>query len=267
MFDEVSALLRRAAAEAIMPRYRALAATDIVEKTAGEIVTIADREAEAIIARGLMDLRPGSRVVGEEACTADASLMANLGDGVVWLVDPLDGTGNFAAGDGPFAVMAALMADGDPVAAWMFDPVADVMITAEQGSGAFRNGTRIKAVGAPSTASALRGVVATKFMPPELQTAMKSRVSKLGAVASPMMMCAGTEYPDIAFGTRHFAAYWRSLPWDHAPGALFLTEAGGHVARTNGARFRVDEPGPGLLAARNRDVWHAAQEVLFPAFE
>lgn len=263
MIEAVSALLRRAAAEAIVPRYRALTAADVVEKTAGEVVTVADREAEAIITRGLLELRPESRVVGEEACAANPALMANLGDGAVWLVDPLDGTGNFASGDGPFAVMAALALNGAIAAAWMFDPVAGVMYIAEQGSGAYRNDARLKAIGAPSQAAALRGVVATKFMPPDLQTAMKSRMVKLGAVAPPMM-CTGAEYPDMTYGTRHFAAYWRTLPWDHAPGALFLTEAGGHVARTNGARYRVDEPGPGLLAARNIDVWHAAQAVLFP---
>jgi fructose-1,6-bisphosphatase/inositol monophosphatase family enzyme len=261
MITEVSTLLRFAAAEAVMPRYRVLTAGEIEEKTPGEVVTVADRHAERIITAGLLAIRPGTRVVGEEACAADASLLADLGDGAIWLVDPLDGTGNFARGEGPFALMTALVVTGEPVAAWILDPIADVMYIAERGSGAFRNGERITVAPAPSGADALRGVVSARFMPSDLQAAMKDRMGALGEVMAPMM-CAGAEYPDVATGERHFALYWRTLPWDHVPGALFLTEAGGHVARLDGSEYRIGKAGYGLLAARSRDVWQDVRKTL-----
>jgi len=261
MMDAVGSILRRAAQEAILPRYQNLAAGDIQEKTPGEIATIADHEAEQLITRELLRLRPDSCVVGEEAAAENNHLLERLGDDAVWLVDPLDGTSNFASGRGPFAVMTALLISGEIAASWMFDPISDRLFVAERGSGAFLNGKRISTAQDSPGAASLCGVVATRFMPPDLQAAMKTRVQKIN-VLHPLMLCAGTEYPDIATGERHFALYWRTLAWDHAPGALFLTEAGGWVARPDGTAFKVTDPRPGLLVARNKAVWEDAAAFL-----
>jgi fructose-1,6-bisphosphatase/inositol monophosphatase family enzyme len=261
MMNAVGQILRRAAQEAILPRYQNLAAGDIQEKTPGEIATIADHEAEQLITRALLHLLPGARVVGEEAASKDSSLLEHLGDNTVWLVDPLDGTANFASGRGPFATMAALLISGEIVASWIFDPISDRLFVAERGSGAFVNGKRISTAQDSPGAANLCGVVATGFMPPDLQAAMKTRMQKINALR-PLMLCAGTEYPDIATGERHFALYWRTLAWDHAPGALFLTEAGGWVARHDGTAFKVTDPRPGLLVARNKAVWEDAAAFL-----
>lgn len=135
MLERVGELLREAAAEVILPRFRALSDADIVEKSPGELVTIADREAEALITHGLLRLRPGSRVVGEEACASDPALLDRLDKGAVWLVGPLDGTGNFASGRAPLAVMAALVVGGETVAAWLLDPLTSELAVAERGAG------------------------------------------------------------------------------------------------------------------------------------
>src|SRR4051794_10278381 len=111
-FERGGALMAGAAGRAILPRFCALAQHEIEGKSPGELVTVADREAEALLAAGLAPLLPGSRVIGEEACSADPRLIDALGEGIVWLVDPLDGTGNFAAGRPEFAVMVALLRDG-----------------------------------------------------------------------------------------------------------------------------------------------------------
>ena len=74
----------------------------INEKTPGDLVTIADHEAEARLTEALAGLIPGSRVVGEEAVSVDPGLLDGLDQGCVWLVDPLDGTGNFVAGSPHF---------------------------------------------------------------------------------------------------------------------------------------------------------------------
>ena len=91
--------------------FRHLAAPDVTMKAPGEVVTVADRRGRGvIIAAGLRDLLPGSVVVGEEGVAADAALLSGCATPApVWIVDPIDGTANYAAGRGPFAMMVALL--------------------------------------------------------------------------------------------------------------------------------------------------------------
>jgi fructose-1,6-bisphosphatase/inositol monophosphatase family enzyme len=144
VMDEVATVMRQAAAEAILPRYQTLLAGDVEEKTPGEVVTVADREAEQLISPRLAALQPGSRVVGEEAVAANPSLLDGLDDGHVWLVDPLDGTANFVAGSSSFSVMVALLKDGQTIASWLLDPVSGQLSVASRGDGAFIDGMRVR---------------------------------------------------------------------------------------------------------------------------
>ena len=98
-------------------------------------------------------------------------------------------------------------------------------------------------------------------MPPDVGGAIDRRLGGLGAV-TPAYYCAGAEYPAILTGDRHFALFWRSLPWDHAPGALIVAEAGGRVTRWDGSPYRPAVDGQGLLVARNPGVWDAAHAAL-----
>ena len=70
----------------------------------------------------------------------------------------------------------------------------------------------------------------------------------------PAVRCAGYEYPLIATGERDFALYWRTLIWDHAPGALVLSEAGGCVIHLDGARYDPLTPRSGLIVAYDPSV-------------
>src|SRR5215467_2079228 len=93
----VTALIEETAALEILPRFQKLAAGDIREKTPGDFVTVADEAAEAHLTPLLAALLPGSLVLGEEAAAADSLLLDRLlGEPAVWVVDPVDGTGNFA---------------------------------------------------------------------------------------------------------------------------------------------------------------------------
>lgn len=259
-FERVGALMAEAAERAILPRFRALAQHEVEEKSPGELVTIADREAEAILAAGLAPLLPGSRVIGEEACAVEPGLLDRLGEGTVWLVDPLDGTGNFAAGRPAFAVMVALLRDGEVQAGWIFDPLAGQLARAELGGGAWIGDRRLRASPqAPGTR--LRGSMG-RFMPEEMAATLTERL-EAGAERLPGLMSAGVEYPLIAAGERDFAFYWRTLAWDHAAGILFVNEAGGKAARPDGSAYRPAEPGNGLLAAASPDRWDAAHRLLF----
>jgi fructose-1,6-bisphosphatase/inositol monophosphatase family enzyme len=117
MIERVAQLMRRAAAQAILPRFRALRASEVEEKSPGEHVTAADREAEALLTSGLMALLPGSAVLGEEAASAQPDTVQSLsGKADLWIVDPLDGTSNFVEGKPIFSVMVALMRRGETVA-------------------------------------------------------------------------------------------------------------------------------------------------------
>ena len=144
LVDQVSDLVREVARTVVLPRYQRLRATDVHEKGPGDLVTVADQEAEAALTTGLTRLLPGSGVVGEEAVAADPTVLRRLGGtGPVWLVDPVDGTANFAAGHTPFAVMVALLRDGETAAAWILDVVGDRMVVAEAGSGVQIDGVQV----------------------------------------------------------------------------------------------------------------------------
>ncbi len=253
--------MRAAAAEAIMPRYGRLMRHEISEKSPGELVTAADHEAERILTAGLTALRPGSLVVGEEAAAVDPAIVSRLGAGEAWLVDPLDGTANFAAGTGPFAVMVALLRDGETVASWMLDPRSGAMAQAERGSGAVLCGARVRAGSESPPLAALRGAVFKRFLPPALRESIDRRAGTIGEML-PGLMCAGREYPAIVAGERHFALFWRALPWDHAPGALFAEEAGAMARRLDGSLYSAGDARKGLLVAQNEDIWRAVRESL-----
>lgn len=243
-----------------MPRFQNLVANDIVEKSPGEIVTVADREAEELISRGLNLMGPDARVIGEEACSLSPALMDGLGKGVVWIVDPIDGTANFAAGKSPFGLMVALVDDGEVEAAWLFDPVNDRMCHAARGGGAFINGqcVQVRAAARVRPLAAL----ATQFMPDEVRDRVRNHAATALDLV-PIPRCAAEHYPRICLGENDIGLFQRTLPWDHAAGALFLTEAGGRVSRWDGSAYRIDDGKTGLLAATTDALWEHAAATLF----
>ncbi len=182
----------------MLPRFRHLATDEINEKSPGDLVTVADQESERALTHGLTALLPGSTVVGEEAVAADPRILDRLGDGgAVWIVDPVDGTNNFAAGKTPFAVMVALVRDGEPVAGWILDVVGDRLTVAEAGSGAYLDGVRVKTRTDDPGAAELRGVVGRRYLPPQLRSVAAANYGALGQVTDGRH-CAGYEYPAVA---------------------------------------------------------------------
>jgi fructose-1,6-bisphosphatase/inositol monophosphatase family enzyme len=260
--ERVAALLREVGATIIMPRFRALKSGEIEEKSPDDFVTVADHEAEAALVSGLQAILPSSTVIGEEMCHARPELMQGLHevDGPLWFVDPLDGTRNFVGGYSRFAIMVALRQRRETVGAWILRPVDGSLAVAERGAGAFIDGARMIAPAAGKTGPALRGTILTNFLPPELRERIVRNSTKLAEVV-PASMCAGEDYPAVARGALDFVAYWRGLPWDHVPGALFLTEAGGSVTRYDGSPFQPDGR-LGVLAAGNADIAEAARRTL-----
>lgn len=260
--SHVGALLREVAETVVLPRYRQLAAHDIAEKSPGEVVTCVDRESEARLHAGLARLGIGARIIGEEACAEDPTLLDAVGEGLVWLVDPLDGTANFASGNGPFGMMVALVDDGDPVASWMLDPLSGRMCHAERGLGAWIDGRPVRARGS----SRVRPVAAlgTQFMAPG-ERARTHRAAERAFTLEPIPRCAAASYPRLVTGGNDMALFQRILPWDQAAGMLFLAEAGGRATHWDGSPYRVGSGKAGVLAASSAALWETASDALFDA--
>jgi fructose-1,6-bisphosphatase/inositol monophosphatase family enzyme len=258
--DAVVTLMRRVAAEIVMPRFRNLAADEIEEKAADDMVTVADRESEAALTKGLAALDPGIRVVGEEAVAADASLVDGIERGSVWIINPIDGTNNYASGIATFGIMIALVEDGETQAGWILDPVSDRLCHAVLGRGAYVDGARVTA--RTSIAERPSVVLATYFMTDEEKAALFARAERAFSVA-PMPRCAAEQYPRLVLGTNDIALFQKTLPWDHAPGSLFLREAGGVVRRPDGEDYHVGDQRRGMIAAASPGLWEQAAKVLF----
>ena len=256
----VAALIRQVAADRILPRFRHLSADDVMEKTPGDLVTVADREAEVALSEGLVPLIPGARIVGEEASAADPSLLEGLDRGIAWIVDPIDGTGNFAAGQPPFGVMIALIEDGVVVAGWLYDPLRDRMCYAASGAGAWVDGERIQA--RPTDEPLPIAALGTSYMPAGMREDLEARAEGR-LVTHPIPRCAAEQYPRLVLGQNDLTVFQRTLPWDHAPGALFVNEAGGRVARPDGSEYRAWDGRTGLLGACSPAIWDRGAAILF----
>ena len=261
--DRVGDALRETSAEVIEPRFAALGAMDVRAKAAGELVTVADVEAERLLTQRLTDLLPGAAVVGEEACAADPTLLKGLGAAQAWLIDPLDGTANFVEGNHDWAVMVALCEGGRTVASWIWQPRSQTMYTAEAGSGAARNGVTVAVTSRPVEPGALRGAVLTRFLPTSVSATVDAGRDRFDTV-TPGRRCAGVDYPAVVDGGLDFVLFWRTLPWDHAPGVLLLQEAGGVALRPDTSPYRPADTRPGLLVAADRSTWDAVRAILLP---
>src|SRR5487761_701752 len=148
--DRIARIIRDTAATEILPRFRALAAGDIREKRPGDLVTVADLEAERRLMRELEAAMPGSVALGEESVAADPARLELLGGAApVWVIDPIDGTGNFAKGVARFAVIIAHVARGVTQAGWIYDPSSDAMVMARRGGGAWCDGKRCRVAETP----------------------------------------------------------------------------------------------------------------------
>ena len=265
-FSTVSELLREAAATRVMPVY-GMREAQPEEKTPGEWVTTADRAGEEFLTPALLSLIPGCKVIGEEAASSDLDLLDSLTDeGYFWLLDPLDGTANFAAGVQPFAMMIALVKNGETVASWILDPMSNRLVVAEKGAGAWIDSEQIHVDSGSTPLNEMTGAVLRRYLSQDFRDHIATVETQFGEITLGSK-CAGFDYPDICIGSMHFAMYWRTLPWDHAPGVLILQEAGGIARRLEGGSYRPsDHEGSGLLAARNEDIWSLVAETLIKRF-
>jgi fructose-1,6-bisphosphatase/inositol monophosphatase family enzyme len=156
-------------------------------------------------------------------------------DKPVWLLDPIDGTRNFVAGDDGFGIMLAYVSYGVTRAAWVCLPARSEMFVAELGGGVLRNGVRMR-IPSESIPTMPRGAFHTRYMPPQVRAA--TAIQSAGrVVAQTDARSAAIEYTDILCGRRDFAIYYRLLPWDHAAPGLIVAEGGGWSGHLDGSPY------------------------------
>lgn len=265
--DWLADLLARAAVAEVMPRFRRLAHGDVRVKTSAiDLVTDADERAEALITQALRERYPGALIVGEEACSATPALLAGLDEAELgFVIDPVDGTFNFASGVPLFGVMLAVTVSGETVAGLIHDPVGRDWIIGARGAGAYiraENGTSAKVrVADPIAVSEMVGSVSWQFVPMPLRAVLARNQAKCRSQIG--YRCAAHEYRLIASGHAHFALYNKLMPWDHLPGTLIHAEAGGYSARFDGSRYQPSHMDGGLLIAPDADTWNALRHELW----
>jgi fructose-1,6-bisphosphatase/inositol monophosphatase family enzyme len=257
----VADLIRNIALVEVLPRFRQLARHEVREKSPGDLVTVADEAMEAALAPKLTALLPGSLLVGEEDSARDQTVMQRLASHQpIWIIDPVDGTANFAAGREEFGVMLALVEHDEVLAGWIYEPVHDRMSYAVRGSGAFHDGRRLSRPGVENT---YRGVLSVGF---KGDLNMAQRVQKRRDRVHPIksVRCAAIEYMRLARGEVDFVMFSGTMPWDHAPGAAILQELGGTISYFDGKGYRPSGAlqAGGILAARDRATWDEAYKRL-----
>ena len=260
LHEPVVALMRQVARDVVMPRFRNLAADEIAEKAADDFVTIADKESELRLSEGLSAILPEAGIIGEEACAADPAILDRAGEGLNWIIDPIDGTGNFAAGNPPFGIMVALADAGTTLAGWILDPLTGRLCHALLGGGSHIDGqaVRAKESGGDLPVAAL----AVYFMTAEERADIQRRAEGAFAVVD-IPRCAAEQYPRLVLGQNDVSVFARTLPWDHAAGTLFVNEAGGCCQRLDGTPYVVGDLRRGLLGASSPRLWEQAARQLF----
>lgn len=257
---QVLAAVRATARSVILPRFRQLAAGEIAAKSSFEdLVTVADTEAEAMIRAQLATSWPTAQVLGEEGVAADPHMRAAMaGPGWNVIVDPIDGTWNFAKGLALFGVIAAVAQAGRLDYGLLYDPLGDDWIAAQDGGPA----QMVRADGAvrPLQTSAERdparmfGYVPLALFHPELRPALAA--AGLGYRRVNSLMCSCHEYRMLAQGHVDFVLTGpKPAPWDHAAGVLITRAAGGVARFLDGADYTLARESGVLLLASCEKVW------------
>ena len=265
--DWLAELLADAARVEIMPRFRRLGEGDVRQKTsAADLVTEADVNAERLITARLRERYPQAMIVGEEACSDNPALLKGLGDAdLAFVVDPVDGTFNFASGVPLFGVMASVVVKGETVAGIIHDPVGKDWLIGVKGAGAHirhAHGALEKVHVADAVpVSQMTGSVSWQYLAePQRSLLARNQTKTLSQFG---YRCAAHEYRLLASGHAHFVVYNKLMPWDHLAGVLIHAEAGGYTARIDGSAYLPSHVDGGILVAPDRESWQELRRELW----
>ena len=269
--DLLLVAVREAARTRIMPRFRALSPSDISTKSGpADLVTLADTEAEAQITAAVRAAWPEAEVLGEESVAADASGRARMGEAeLAVVIDPVDGTWNFAKGLAVFGVLLAVLRRGTPVWGLLYDPVMDDWIEAAPGlPTAFITATgkaRPLSTSSEARSDRLTGYMPLGLFPRDARERIVAEFPDFMRITS--LRCALHEYRMVAQGHAEFTLSGPvPHPWDHAAGVLAVQQAGGVARFLDGAPYDARRVNGVLLAAGSQAAWDSlAQRFAFLA--
>jgi len=223
-------------------------------KGAVDLVTPYDLGAQEILVGRLSAAFPEHGFLAEEGLARTGSSEWR------WIIDPLDGTTNFAHGFPVFSVSAALERAGRLVLGFVYDPMREELFRAEDGRGASLNGEPV----CVSTVSDLgKSLLATGF-PYDVRMSAVNNLDHWGRfiVRAQAIRRCGSAALDLAYvACGRFDGFWelKLKPWDVAAGALLVAEAGGRITDFSGAAFALDSPG---IVASNGPIHPDIVEVL-----
>ncbi|MVA77544.1 inositol monophosphatase [Auraticoccus sp. F435] len=253
--SDVLQLIVTVAEDVVTPRFRRLGEGQVREKNPGDLVTVADTEAEAALTAALSAAHPDALVVGEEAVAADPSLLDGLGRAEhAWVIDPIDGTANFVRGSEDHAVMVAELRSGRAVRAWIHQPQHRTSWVAELGAGVWRDGHRVHREPVGDDPGSWRGVSSRA----RWRDASFPPLGPIGTSA----WCCGVDYPRLLTGETDFVVYSAPRPWDHVPGTLMLRELGGEARLTTGEHYRATSGGAPLVVGASPRVTDTVVDAL-----
>jgi fructose-1,6-bisphosphatase/inositol monophosphatase family enzyme len=263
-------LVRRTAKSQIMPRFQNLSASEIATKSrADDLVTDADLASEDMLSRGLREIFPDAMVVGEEAVAKDASLRTRMADhDFACVIDPIDGTWNYAKGIPLFGVILSILCRGTPIFGMLYDPVMDDYVIADDGDGPSRfirssGEQRMLATSHVTHVDHMSGYIHFGIMPKPLQHTLAPVLPAFARTT--VLRCSCHEYRIVAQGHADFALSTILNPWDHAAGALACQKAGGVSAfLDDGAPYSAQRQTGFLLTAASQAAWDAVAAVLRP---
>ena len=223
-------LMRTCAQEELLPRF-----ADVGRhiKRDGSIVTEADHAMQDRVQRELASHWPEYDFLGEESPRQEKheALAASRGKGL-WILDPLDGTSNFAAGVPFFSVSLALLVDGRPEIGLVYDPIRDECFVAQRGSGSWLNGLSL-GTQVPVHLPLARTIAVVDFKRLDRELA-----AKLGAEppygSQRNFGSSALDWCWLADGRFHVYLHGGQKLWDYAAGILILTEAGGQAVTLAG---------------------------------
>lgn len=263
--QQIVNIVRRAARAEITTRFGILEPSEIFTKSrSDDLVTVADMAAEAMMTRALQIAFPHALVIGEEAAAKNPDLTAEIADApLAFILDPIDGTWNFANGLAVFGMIVAVTQFGRPAFGLIYDPVLDDWAIADDESHARMDRpsgieTRLKAAMGKSIET-LTGLVSINHFTPEMKPKVAETLPSFGRVHS--LRCSAHEYRMIAQGRADFLLTANLHPWDHAAGALICERAGAHVEMLDGGPYDASRLEGHLLVAPDRPTWNRLKKI------
>jgi fructose-1,6-bisphosphatase/inositol monophosphatase family enzyme len=274
--ERLIAIVRRAGQEIVMPNFRQLSAADVDTKSSlTDLVTVADKASEAFITKEIQQAFPDWDIVGEEAVADDPSTTDKIATAdTCVIIDPIDGTWNYAHGSPEFGLILAVVVKGATRFGLLYDPVNDDWIYANLGEGAFFQRTAMSEKGKHQTPAQaplalqihtdaelnldkLFGIMSVNSYTGQKKQDFALKASRFVRINN-LPSCPA--YRQIAQGHFHFSLTYKMLPWDHAAGVLIHTEVGGICRTLDGQEYSPTMLDGEMLAAQSEQQWQALAE-------